>query len=518
MRIIALTLLISFSSQAVISQFCSLLFKRGMGKGMKSDLKRLDTINRLDGISSFLRSMKSNRELVEINQHIMGKVARVDNQLFQGRFAFAHRQWRGLFRRVEVNYAFVKKQQEVVDVVRKMIDQGLPVSKMKEQIADKLDDPFYKELNDNLKNAGTVDKYLRRADKEIRKRHVTIGNNYHEYKLVRSHLETLSKNANCKADCDKAVLQLLETLGTGAENVRLHYPNILKGSKRPSMKVIKDYVHKTPIIYETRLLKEMLFELKAFVREFVMQSHNFRALMKFIERKFPLKKSKIMRIFNIVNDGVARTEHFPNINSVVRKNSSIDEKYAFLRDLNTKFERDEMLVSFSRRVDTQATETWSEIKTFLKSSDDAKKLDFLKRMELADEKAKVLGDLSLNSTKSNINKISILIGAGTTGVIYLNYGIDKVEEGSSQVIQVIDDVTNNQNEEDGVTTIVVQEDDNVVIEQIIETSAPSGDGVDNNVIEVQLTEQEVDTLYSDTLDFHEVMRLYEEEINAIQEK
>jgi hypothetical protein len=529
MRIFAFILVISFSAQAGILNVCSLLIRKNISRSTKSDLQRLDFINKLDDANAFLRNTKINNDIVEINRMIDAKIATVDIQLFQGRYAYAHRSWRGVFRKVEVNYSFVVKQQQIIDDVMKDLADGMTLLQAKAKYYSKSQaDIFYKELAESLESQEIFNAYVKSSEKQIRKRNIIIGNSYHEYKLTRSHLENLSKQGNCKADCDKAVKQLLEGMGLGSENIRLNYPMILKGRQRPTMKLISNHVHSTPIAYETRLFKETIQELKAVIRDIAFQGV-FQKLFKFVERKFPFKKSKLIKIFNLVNDGSARINHFPKINDIVRRDIGAQQQYHLLREQNTLFEKDELLVSFSRRIDSGATQTWGEMKTFLKQVDatDTKSKDFLDRMIKADEIAKLKGDLSLNYKKSKLSKLLVVLGSGGGTFAYFHFDLDKdkdeVSEVSDSVVSVIDSVSNEQDIQDNVSVTLIDETTSegyITVEQIsgsptiidpkiieyktVELPSPVKSD-SSHVTEVHFTEAEVNTAYTEVLEIHQII-------------
>lgn len=529
-KILSILLILSISAQASLSGFCAMLFHKNLPKSTIGDLNRMDKMTRLDNIAGFFRKFKSNRELVEINEYILKKFSLLDTQIYQGKYAYAQRSWRGLFRNVEINYVFVSKQQTIIDDLKKMISQGMDVNTIRQKyIVDSADNAFHRSVVENTNDLESLNKYIKSSEKEIRKRNIQIGNNYHEYKITRLHLEELTKDANCRKECRDSVEYLLKNLGAGSDNIRNQYDTILHGQARPTINEIRDWANKTPIVYETRLFKEIIFEVRALIRDYLLQASTMNKLLKFLHDKFPLKKNKIVRIFNLFVDSNARVNHFPGVNDIVRKRSTVEEKYHALRELNAKFDQDEFLITFSRRVDEGASENWRRIKEFLSQSADQKHIDFLKRMDEADLNAKALGDLSLNSSSNLPHRFLVLLAAGGAGAAYFNF--DAKETTKEVVNNVIEQVSNVEEKEEG-NKVVIMEDDQFKLEEVItdsmvvdeifeplpaEDEMPLTDSQNVEMIEVLLNEVEVEQVYADTLEFHQVMEAFSQQLGVIQE-
>lgn len=531
-KLISFLLILSFSTQASLSGFCALLFHKNLPKSTIGDLNRMDKMSKLDNIASFFRRFKSNRELIEINEQLFKKFSLIDTQIYQGKYAYAHRSWRSLFRNTEINFLFVRKQQAIVDDLKKLIAQNSDINFIRQKyLINATDDAFYRSVIENSENMDQLKKYIKSSEKEIRKRNIQIGNNYNEYKITRTHLEELTKDANCRQECRESVNELLRTLGAGSDNIRNQYDSILANQTRPTLKEITEWVNKTPIAYETRMFKEVIFEIRAFIRDYLLQASTLNKLIKFLHDKFPLKKNKLVRIFNLFVDSNARVNHFPGVNDIVRKRSSVEEKYHALREFNTKFDHDEFLITFSRRVDEGASENWRRIKEFLSQSTDQKHVDFLKRMNDADLKAKALGDLSLNASSNLPHRLLVLLAAGGTGAAYFNF--DAKETATEVINNVVDQVNKVEEKEEG-KKITILEDDNFKLEEVISDSViieevfeqiqivdeefpEQSDSLKIETIEVHLNEIEVEEIYADTLEFQQVMEVFSQGVAEIQD-
>lgn len=103
-------------------------------------------------------------------------------------------------------------------------------------------------------------------------------------------------------------------------------------------------------------------------------------------------------------------------------------KFDRLKDQNNLFDNDELLVTFARRTDQEARDSWDDLKSIASSKDK----EFHEKMTKAQAMALKKGSLSTDYKKSPVKAYVILIG-GFFGYQYLNLSFTVEEDGVEEI-------------------------------------------------------------------------------------
>lgn len=476
LKLILITLTLSFSGtvQSVCFDLVNTLVKRKAKSYLNiPELELMKKIEAVEKASNGLRKIKNNADPA-INISIGRKIALLDSNLMINQWSVAHRSTKNLFRQVEIAYVLIKRHDPILKEL-KSADLNLGREELL-RVLKKAKTPqnYQKVLLESFDKHGSLSKFAKDLELETHSQLIRLGNKYHEYALIRYHLEDILEDTNCSnAVCQRNVKTLLDRIGIASDKERVRFARVIGDLKRPPIDELSKMLNEHPVVLLTRLKKERNYELFAVVRDFILQPEIVERMFKGLYNLPGFNRVKAVRILKLVYNAQARNLHFPKINRIVRSTLPIDQKFPILKEINTTVDYDELLVTFARRVDDATADTWKTIKEYAEANDK----DFLERIVKAEKKAKARGEISLTQDKSVVAKLATIIATGSSiGYFYfLGDEPEVVEVNDGQNSDLPVDSLNNVSNEDTITTppapnsdehdeIVFSSDENIEIE------------------------------------------------------
>jgi hypothetical protein len=384
----------------------------------------MEKVTRIEKTTNLLRKIKENPEPA-LNLKIWKKIAVLDSFLFNGSHAPNERQWRTFFREFEASWISFSRSKRIVDYFNEeiIVDEAKFFQKLQEWGYSQEYQDFIKRSLDEL---GTIEKLKIQLELEQKSTLTHLGNNYHEYRMVRGHLEELLEKEECNENCRRYANYLLGSLGSESEKEKMMFEIFFKGADRPDIKEMREILYQHETFVLTRLKRERNAEIMGFLTSIVSQPEFIDTVLGYVYKSKLLEKRRAVKLFRMVYDAQARKNHFPKINRVIYGPNEPKRALDLLQSLNTSTGDDELLVTFARRVDGGADKKWAKILEHAKSEDP----DFHKRMIEATEKAKARGDMSPTTQRSFVGKLAalVVIGVPTVGYFYFDGLPTSVEE------------------------------------------------------------------------------------------
>lgn len=410
--LVLLLLLFSFGPQNVQAESCGELVN-GIFKGRKTpfdnvpEFKLMEKVEKLEDVTNKIRNWKENPEPA-INIKYNKVIAELDNYLIQGQYAVNHREWRGLFRKVEFAFSIVEKNKKALSSVKGLTDEATSKQVDEALKKAKLSAGYRELLVELFEGKGSISGLRASLELENNSRLVDLGSNYHYYKMVREHLEDMLDGNACDKNCKESTAKLLDSMGISYDKEMHRYARLFNKEKRPSLDALSKMLNENSVALITRLKKERNEELFALIKSFVLQPYFVNKIFKGIYNTPGINKKRWVRVFKIVYNTQARVLHFPKINKLTRFSGTAKDKFHFLKEINSTVDADEILVTLGRRVDQSTVDIRNDIFKYAKAND----TDFYERLVKAKEKAKARGDISLTYEKSFVAKLASIIALG----------------------------------------------------------------------------------------------------------
>lgn len=381
-----------------------------------SEIKYRQKIKKLEDMANWLRSKKENPEPA-LNILVWRKIERLNDFLFSNSHATNERAWRTFFREFEANFISYKRGKEILSFLEngENINRNTFESYLKKQDYPSPYRDFILKVFDKAESLELLKASFRLEEKGL----VTkIATQYHEYRMVRGHIEGLMENDNCNEQCKKMINYLLGSLGSESDKEKIINAAFFKGSTRPDINEMRELLYNEELFVLTRLKRERNAEVFAFLRGIISQPEILDTLLGFIYKSKLLGKARAVKLFKMVYDSAARKNHFPKIQRLLAGPEEPKKALDLLQSINSTVANDELLVTFARRVDTLSNKKWSDIFKAAKETDP----NFQKRMTEASKKADARGDLSVSQERSFVGKIAalVVIGVPTIGYFYFD--------------------------------------------------------------------------------------------------
>jgi hypothetical protein len=232
----------------------------------------------------------------------------------------------------------------------------------------------------------------------------TVGRYYQSVREAERKILEISGDARCDRVCTKNARIVSDTLG-------LPYPGKEGRSAMPLREELRQFVKNHPFAKFAQLREERNEQIKASFKSLLFQRPLLDAIDLVAKNTPGVNQTKAVQLLKVFYDAVARMKDFPKITAVLRNLSGPSAQIEQLRGLAA--ENPDVLISFARRVDT--TGLWKELKTQAQTEN----LDLFSRMNDADKKARIYGDLALASSLDwgTVAALSLVLGGG----FYLSY-------------------------------------------------------------------------------------------------
>ena len=436
MKILMLfTLLFPIYSSAI--DICSMEYLGLQNLVKPSQFKRANRVARLESLTSRFRNLKANTGIVEGDRFHIEQLIRMDHNLFEGNYYLADKEWRAFFRETESN--FYKHQQYTKILAETKNLRGGSLDNLFSNLSVSYkNDPFSIELIKVLssKRSSSVDDMVKVIEKEIKKSARYMGRHFTRYRLIREHIDYIITSKNCESVCVKRISEFKELLGVGGLDEKVRFP-MFRELKRPVLSEVKALVNSTPQAYESMILHEALSELKVAIRDIITLPNSRRAfsnsVYKTLDKLVPNHKLTAQLIDKVLAEVESVTNHYPIINRLMRSNREIAKRFDRLRNQNVIFPNDEMMVTFARRLDQRAIDSWKELKKFAKTSDNR----FHNKMVEAEKVAIKKGGLSPDYKRSPFRSFIYLLG-GFMGYQALNLSFSVEEDGAFEMEEITD--------------------------------------------------------------------------------
>ena len=418
MRIKLITILLcslSLQTQAACIPLMNRLLKKPGPFAYTDEYKYRQKIGSLEGVTNFLRRRKENPEPA-LNIKIFKKIALMNEHIMNGTHAPNERRWRTFFREFEANFISFKRSNALVDIIRKNPDDT--PSQFFYRLSElNYPNAYIEFIQRRLSEVETLENLRIALDLEKKNTLVQIGNNYQEYRMVRGNLEELSGKPECNERCKEMITRLQEGIGASSQKEKLRHALVVQDAEPIDIAIMRELLYQEPLFVLTKLKRERNAEFFRFLFSFISQTEILDRLFGYIYKSKLLGKTKATQLFQMIFNAQARKHHFPKIQRVLFGPQEPEKALDQLRNLNTSVADDELLVTFSRRVDTLAKNKWDEIKKVAQEEDP----EFLKRMENAQEQGTARGDLSPTQEPSFVKRLAILLAAGVPTVGYFYF-------------------------------------------------------------------------------------------------
>jgi hypothetical protein len=394
----------------------------------KSQLKRMRKIERMETIRNKIRRMKDVPEAIAVDNHNFMLFQDVSKQLLKGRISLARDKWQGLFRRVERNYYFVKTKQELVRDT--LLLREYNTSRILEELNSRYaGEPFVLDILKILrkKDFNSGDEMISYLNKSINKSAKYLGWKISNYEFINKELDLLLKGKKCKEICKKQIRLLRRELGVTAKAEQETF-SMFVGLKKVKVKDIVSLVNTIPSAKETKLLKSIFYEFSKYIQEKITKP-KWRGVIADILYTLTLQRGWTAKhIDSIFTEAINVSNHFFPINKVIMRTKTIADQIEKLKNQNSLFVGDILLLTFARRIDDLAHGTWKEILAEARKTDK----EFYKRMKAAEVKATKRKSLTEDYDKSPYRLTAYLL-AGGGGFAYLYFNFNVSDDGEAQV-------------------------------------------------------------------------------------
>ncbi len=363
-----------------------------------------------------IRTLRKNTEPA-INKRVDDRLEDLDAFMKNGSLAIAQRNIRGLFLDVELSYYAFKRNNKVLEAISSLNTNASP-KKIKGIIRSlNLDEHSQKTLFERVDQYGSYLDFKNSLEVESRELLVLIGNKAHFYKRIRLHLEDLPNKSYCDERCQELSRELLRSVGVTSGTLKERFPSIFNSLERFPIEEFNIFINKNPLAWIVMAKQERNAEFFAALKEFTLHpSFLDRIFTSFYN--FPVvRNSRVVNFFRMVYNYQARTLHMRKISKVVRSSKQVESKFYLMREFNSMYPHDELMVTYARRADRGAATSWREFKTFAKE----KEPDFFKRMLGAEKKARIRGDISPVYQQSLASLLAGFAFVGGGGLAYYYY-------------------------------------------------------------------------------------------------
>jgi hypothetical protein len=431
-----LILVLIFSLNATAGNICEAEFLGLHNLTGKSELEHLKKIEKLETIRNKIRKLKEDPGTIAVDNHNYKLFQDVGKQLIKGRISLARDKWQPLFRRVERHYYYVVKKQEIVKdvlLVREESISGILAHLERRYKAE----PFVLDIlkHTRRKDIKSGDELISYMNKGIKKSAKYIGWKVSNYKFINDELDLMLKGRKCNEKCKKQIRLLRREIGVSAKVEQERF-SMFSGLKKVKVKDLESLVNKIPKARETRLYKSILYELNKYLQEKVTQP-KWRGVLADILYTVSFQWGWSARqIDSLLTEAINVSNHYFPINKVIMRTKTLADQVEKLKNQNSLFIEDALLLTFARRVDDLARGTWKEILAEVKKSDK----DFYKRMVTAQNKAKNHRKPLSEDYEKSPHRLTayLLAGGGTFAYLYLNFntsdgGDGEIEAGVSIV-------------------------------------------------------------------------------------
>ncbi len=427
MRIRLIAILYFYVLTGVAHAGCLPTLKRLMNKGPfahTEEYKLREKIARIEEMTNFFRRKKDNPEPA-LNIKIYKKVNIMNEHLLNGTHAANERNWQTFFREFEANYISFKRSKELIDVLNQNPDEL--TSTFLIRIEGMGYPKAYRDfITARIDEYGSLDGLKKALDLESKNTLVKLGNDYQEYRIIRENLEELKEKPGCNENCRRMIDMLRGSLGADSQKNKLIHDIFFVGEKIPEISTMRELLYSENLFVLTKLKRERNAEIFRFFTSFMNQPQFIDSLFGYIYKGNLLGKKRAVKFFRMIYDAQARNFHFPKINRVLHGPKDAEKATDLLQNLNTTIDSDELLVSFSRRVDRLSEEKWKTIKNHAQANE----VDFHKRMIQAEEKAAARGNISPTQEPSFVSRLAtlVVIGAPAIGYFYFDALPTSVQE------------------------------------------------------------------------------------------
>jgi hypothetical protein len=362
-------------------------------------VKRLTRYEVLEYNNNLLRKMKKNDPKgFELEKHYFDYFKKFDEQLYQGKISYARKEWAGLFRRVERNYFYIKKQQEMFNFLNPLRESNVEsafaelfikyhndkfalyiLNKMKKRVS-----------SGDLRNVDELQQYLKIR---IRSSSQFFGFKFSKYEFINKQMNLIEKSKQCKKHCKEQIKVLRKQLGVNSK-AEIEKFDFFKDLPRVKLSEMRSLVNSNPTAREVELFKEILFELREVVNDIFTQPNLRKGFADALMRIQAIRETAWVasRIDRLLTEAHSVAAHYFPIDKIVKRVETTADKFDKLKNQTSIFEEDALLITFARRKDPRAQEIWGELLIHAKEND----VSFHLRMEAAAETAKLRADLDFD--------------------------------------------------------------------------------------------------------------------------
>lgn len=397
---------------------CYSVFKSLFNKGLK-DSESIDftqKVTRIENFTNFLRKGKKD-PTPALNLKIATKINKLHENIFANNFSANEREWRSFFRTMEANLIGVTRFKKISQYLKD--NPNIETEDFLKALDEmNFNDEFKVFIKEQFNEQTDLKKFKAKLDSEINSTLVKIGNNYQEYRMVRGSLDDLLASKECNEVCKKQINMLLSELGANSQKESLAHPTFFKGQKRPSIESLRKFLYAQPLFVLTKSKKERNVELLSFLLSYLKQPIFIDRIVGLIYKSDTLGHKKAVQLFKLFYDTHAKNVYFPKLNKIIFSSNGTKENLQTLKGLNSTIDKDELLVTLSRRIDTLAQKKWKELKEYAKKFEQ----DFYKKMEAAEKKGEARGQISPTRDHTLLTKIVLFgaAGAGTYSYFYFD--------------------------------------------------------------------------------------------------
>lgn len=417
-KLTTVLLIFSFSLQtqaACMELFRGLLRRKNLIENSPEYVMRR-SIEKIENTTNFLRRLKENPE-PSLNLKVWKKIAKLNEFLLNGSHAPNERTWRTFFREFEASFISYKRSKELIELIQRnpdLSDEAF-IKKLK---AAGYPQAYIDFIQGRLIKAGNLAHLKDGLNLEVKTTLVHLGNNYHEYRMIRGHLEELVEKEECNQNCKSMVQLLLRNIGSDSGKEKMMFEVFFEGEGRPDIRLMRELLYQEELFIRTRLKRERNAEFFGLFKSLISQPEFLDTLLGYIYKSQRLGKNRAVKLFRMIYDAQARNIYLPKINRLIHGPKEADKAMDLLQNLNAPIAKDELLITFGRLVDRISEGKWEMILKHAKQADP----DFYQRMLKAKDFAKARGDLSATNPRSGVGTIAALavIGFGSVGYFYFD--------------------------------------------------------------------------------------------------
>lgn len=426
MKNILLIFFVMTSQLVAASSTCEAEFLGLTNLNTSSELSYVRRVEVLETIRNKIRRRKSQRHIVEVDKYNFKLYQGIDEQLYQGRIAGARDKWQGLFRRVERSYYFiVKKTQLIGDIRRLQMESSSMVLRELNLRYSESNDKFILDILKSLKskNHNSAQDLIEILGRDIKVSGTYLGWKISNYEFINTQLDLIVKNTRCGQPCKKQIALLRSELGVSSKKEQEAF-SFLKGLKKVEVNKVTQLVNSVPAAKQARLLRVIVHELRQYIQELVTKPKWRQAVASALLKITPDWKMIVYPIDKLLLEALYVNDHYFPIDKVLKRMRTINQKYEKLKNQNTLFLDDELLVTFARREDQAAVSTWAQLKIHAQKKD----IIFYEQMLSAEVRAAKRSKLPAIYNTSPY-RLTVYMLAGTGAFAYLYFNFDELDSG-----------------------------------------------------------------------------------------